>query len=62
MFDYNSSDTKESITIDTNGLGSVVLQLHGTGKVLHLTSCQARELARKMEQKATDADFQNTAL
>lgn len=55
-------DTKESISADTNGLGSVTIQLHGTAKVLHLTACQARSLAADLEQQATLADFQNSAL
>lgn len=62
MFDLDDTESKDSITADSNGLGSVVLQIHGSGQVLHLTSCQARELARQLEQKATDADFQNSAL
>jgi len=55
-------DSKDSISADTNGLGSVMIQIHGEGKVIYLTSCQARALAEALQQKATLADFQNSAL
>lgn len=55
-------DSKDSVSADTNGLGSVVIQIHGQGKVLHLTSCEARALAVALQEKATLADFQNSTL
>ncbi|MBI6883179.1 hypothetical protein [Pseudomonas putida] len=53
---------KESISADTNGLGSVVIQLHAQGQVIHLTPEQSRALAGQLIAKATDADFQNSVL
>lgn len=58
--------SKDSLTItfsaDTNGLGYVAVQIHGVGKVVYLTADEARTLGQKLLDKATEADFQNTAL
>lgn len=58
----NNCATQESVSADTNGLGSVTLQLHGEGKVIHMTSDQARKLANELLTRATEVDFQNTVL
>lgn len=55
-------DSKDSISADTNGLGSVVVQIHGEGKVIYMTADESRQLAAQLLAKASDAEFQNTVL
>lgn len=62
MMNEDYKQTQESVSADTNGLGSVVLQLHGTGQLIHMTSCQAKALAIQLQEKAVAADSQNSAL
>jgi hypothetical protein len=62
MTDTNRFAEKESFSVNTDGLGSVVLVAQGLAKPNYMTSDEARNLARHLTEMANDADWQNTSL
>jgi hypothetical protein len=62
MTDKPNFAEKETFTVETNGLGCVTITSHALAQPTFLTSDQARDLARHLNLKANDADWQNSVL
>jgi hypothetical protein len=62
MTDKPNFAAKDTFSVGTNGLGTVTITMHDQAKPTFMTSDEARELARHLNQMANDADWQNTAL
>lgn len=60
MTDNNNSSAKNGFSVETNGLGTVMLKLLGQEKPIYLTPDEARSMGQQLTGKAADADWQNT--
>jgi hypothetical protein len=59
MTDQNNACSKNGFSVETNGLGMVLINVMGQEKPLYLTPEQAHSMGQQLTGKATDADWQN---